>query len=179
MKWHGNPENRTLRNEPKNEDIFQPGLKNIWTSVRLLRAWVLQSRCIWACVSVRSALCNGKRLTLKNVFWPSARPFSVCSAEQDPNKPSSSSLSRKAKVLNEQFLSLIACFLCSDGLRITVRSMWCPAGKSLLSQEQCSTASLKYCITQICRHSTITACAIYLQQGVSNWALMWKRCPRF
>ena len=45
-------------------------------------------------------------------------------------------------------------------------------GKSLLSQEQCSTASLKYCITQICRHSTITACAIYLQQGVSNWALM-------
>lgn len=44
--------------------------------------------------------------------------------------------------------------------------------KSLLSQEQCSTASLKYCITQICRHSTITACAIYLQQGVSNWALM-------
>lgn len=43
-------------------------LKNIWTSVRLLRAWVLQSRCIWACVSVRSALCNGKRLTLKNVF---------------------------------------------------------------------------------------------------------------
>lgn len=78
----------------------------------------------------------------------------------------------KSESSKRTILSLIACFLCSDGLRITVRSMWCPAGKSLLSQEQCSTASLKYCITQICRHSTITACAIYLQQGVSNWALM-------